>query len=520
MTKKLIGFIWLLISTCAIAQKNPEKYAGNITADGLKKQLTIIAGPEMQGRETATEGQRKAAAYIADQFKQAGLLEAPGTTNYQQTFPLFFDSLVKADLVVKGKPLQYGKDFIASVQSNDSKSFKANRFVFAGYGISDSAYDDYTGKNVKGKIVVVFSGEPKQNDKYLLSGTTRPTKWTFPGTSVKAALAKQKGADAVIIISPLMSSFSNEMVNSSRKTNIYYPKAAGTPEAASVITLSHEAAADLLGKNQFEELLKKAKANEPLNDTKITFKKKTLFNFSEVKVPQFSTNVLGYIEGTDKKDEYVILTGHYDHLGVRGELVFNGADDDGSGTVSVIEMAKAFAKAKIDGNGPRRTMVFMTVSGEEKGLLGSQYYGENPLFPLNKTSVNLNTDMVGRIDPTRNYGDSMNYVYVIGEDRLSSDLQKITDEANSKFTNIELDRKFNANDPNRFYFRSDHYNFAKNGVPIIFYFNGTHADYHKATDTVDKINFDLMTKRVRLVFHTAWIMANRNEMLKRDIPLR
>ncbi|MEO6584448.1 MAG: M28 family peptidase, partial [Ferruginibacter sp.] len=167
-----------------------------------------------------------------------------------------------------------------------------------------------------------------------------------------------------------------------------------------------------------------------------------------------------------------------------------------------------------------RTMVFMTVSGEEKGLLGSQYYGENPLFPLNKTSVNLNTDMVGRIDPTRNYGDSMNYVYVIGEDRLSSDLQKITDEANSKYTNIELDRKFNANDPNRFYFRSDHYNFAKNGVPIIFYFNGTHADYHKATDTVDKINFDLMSKRVNLVFHTAWIMANRDEMLKRDIPLR
>jgi Zn-dependent M28 family amino/carboxypeptidase len=163
----------------------------------------------------------------------------------------------------------------------------------------------------------------------------------------------------------------------------------------------------------------------------------------------------------------------------------------------------------------------MTVSGEEKGLWGSDYYTSHPVFPLNKTSVDLNIDMVGRIDPARKYGDSTNYVYTIGEDKLSSDLLRISDSINNKFVHMELDRKYNdPKDPNRFYYRSDHYNFAKNGVPVIFYFNGTHADYHRPTDTVDKINFELMSKRVKLIFYTAFEMANRSEMIKRDIPLK
>jgi Zn-dependent M28 family amino/carboxypeptidase len=234
-----------------------------------------------------------------------------------------------------------------------------------------------------------------------------------------------------------------------------------------------------------------------------------------------SSNVIGVLPGTDKKDEYVFVTGHYDHLGKKDSVIYYGADDDGSGTTSVLEIAETFVKAKEKGFAPRRTMVFMTVSGEEKGLWGSDYYTSHPVFSLDSTSVDLNIDMVGRIDPERKYGDSTNYVYTIGEDKLSSDLQPITDSINNKFTHLELDRKYNdLKDPNRFYYRSDHYNFAKHGVPIIFYFNGTHADYHKPTDTVDKINFDLMAKRVKLVFYTAWAIANRDNMLKRDMPLK
>jgi hypothetical protein len=231
-----------------------------------------------------------------------------------------------------------------------------------------------------------------------------------------------------------------------------------------------------------------------------------------------SADIMAVLPSKEKTDEYMFITSHYDHEGIKNGVIYYGADDDGSGTTSVVAIAHAFAEASKKGFSPKRNIVFMNVSGEEKGLLGSQYYSEHPVYPLEKTSVDLNIDMVGRIDPTYK-GDSMNYVYVIGEDKLSSDLLPITDKVNQHY-NMELDRRFNdPKDQNRFYYRSDHYNFAAKGVPVIFYFNGTHADYHKPTDTVEKINFDLMEKRVRLIFETAWEMATREDMLKRDLPL-
>jgi Zn-dependent M28 family amino/carboxypeptidase len=234
-----------------------------------------------------------------------------------------------------------------------------------------------------------------------------------------------------------------------------------------------------------------------------------------------ASNVLGVLEGTDLKDEYVFITGHYDHLGKRDTVIYYGADDDGSGTTGVLEIAEAFVKAKEAGKGPRRTMVFMTVSGEEKGLWGSAYYTNHPVFPLDKTTVDLNIDMIGRSDASRKTGDSTNYVYVVGDDKISSDLKTISEAANKANTKMELDYKFNdPKDPNRIYFRSDHYNFAQKGVPIIFYYDGMlGADYHRPTDTPDKINYTLMAKRAQLVFYTAWEMANRNDMLKRDMKL-
>ncbi len=208
-------------------------------------------------------------------------------------------------------------------------------------------------------------------------------------------------------------------------------------------------------------------------------------------------------------------------MGKHDGKIYYGADDDGSGTVGVIAMATAFAKAKAEGKGPRRTMVFMTVSGEEKGLWGSEYYSDHPVYSLEKTSVDLNTDMVGRIDTERKTGDTLNYLYVVGHDKLSSELAGINEAANKKYTGLTLDYKFDdPNDPNRIYFRSDHYNFARKGIPVLFFYDGMLlADYHKPTDTIEKINWSLYEKRVRMIFHTAWEIANRDEMLKRDIPL-
>jgi Zn-dependent M28 family amino/carboxypeptidase len=232
--------------------------------------------------------------------------------------------------------------------------------------------------------------------------------------------------------------------------------------------------------------------------------------------PADSENVVAFIEGSEFPEQIIILSAHLDHVGVDDNgNVFNGADDDGSGTVAMLEMAEAFQKAVKEGKGPKRSILFLHVTGEEIGLFGSRYYTENPLFPLVNTVCNLNTDMIGRIDP--NKSDTPNYIYLIGSDKLSQELHDVSEEVAKKHSDLFLDYTYNdENDPNRFYYRSDHYNFAKNNIPVIFYFNGVHADYHKISDTPDKIEYDLMEKRTRLIFHTAWEIANREGRITAD----
>ena len=243
-----------------------------------------------------------------------------------------------------------------------------------------------------------------------------------------------------------------------------------------------------------------------------------------------SENVIAIIKGTEIPDEYLILTSHLDHVGYGrtgsrsreayiGEVkerIHNGADDDGSGTVAMLEIAQAFKQASKKGKGPKRSIIFLHVTGEEKGLLGSAYYADNPIYPLENTVTNLNLDMIGRIDPTRK-GDKREYIYIIGSDHDSQDLHNLSEQTNLETVNLDLDYRYNAkDDPNRFYYRSDHYNFAKNGIPIIFYFSGTHPDYHLPSDTPDKIEYDLLELRSKLVFYTAWNIANRDERIKVD----
>jgi Zn-dependent M28 family amino/carboxypeptidase len=231
-----------------------------------------------------------------------------------------------------------------------------------------------------------------------------------------------------------------------------------------------------------------------------------------------SENVVAFIEGSEKPDEILVISSHYDHLGIDAKgNIFNGADDDGSGTVAILEIAEAFMEAKASGFGPKRSILFLNVTGEEKGLIGSKYYTDHPIFPLVQTVANLNIDMIGRSDVAHEGND--NYVYLIGSDKLSTELHNLSEEVNSKYMNMDFDYTYNdENDPNRFYYRSDHYNFAKNNIPIIFYFNGVHADYHKITDTPDKIEYDLLAKRAKLIFLTAWEIANRPERPLVDKP--
>lgn len=227
-----------------------------------------------------------------------------------------------------------------------------------------------------------------------------------------------------------------------------------------------------------------------------------------------SENILAFIEGSEKPEEVLVISAHYDHVGMKNGEIYNGADDDGSGTVALLEIAEAFQLAKNSGNGPKRSVLFLHVTGEEHGLLGSKYYSENPVFPLANTVVDLNIDMIGRCDPGN---CDKEYVYVIGSEMLSSELKVINEQANKATVNLELNYKYDdPNDKDRLYYRSDHYNFAKNGIPVAFYFDGIHVDYHKPSDTPDKIDYVSLRKRAQLVFATAWEVANRKDRIVVD----
>lgn len=512
MTRNItILSMMLLCSMQLKAQRSKATDAGifgkTINADDLRKHLFIVAGPEMEGRETATPGQQRAAAYIEEQFKNLGLKTGNGDS-YQMLYPVFQDSLVSASIEVNGKRFEVNKDFTISLTGNYSATLMSAEVVVAGNGILDSSRNDYAGLNVQGKIVLIFQAPPPQPSASGNGGGGRMR--TFNPYAAQEAAAKN-GAVAVLQVQANGArrgnlSRGNQYVNGFRKTIL--PNLYQINDAVAEAIIGKDYAAVKEGK-----MPERAEGN--------TYHANVVLEFQKQVRKNASSNVIGLLEGSDKKDEYLVLTAHYDHLGTRdNQTIYYGADDDGSGTVSILEIAEAFAKAKEAGKGPRRSIVFMTVSGEEKGLWGSAYYSDNAPYPLEKTTANLNIDMIGRRDPKRKTGDSTNYVYIVGDDKLSSDLKPISESVNAKYTKLELDYKYNEpNDPERIYYRSDHFNFARKGVPVIFYFNGTHADYHRPTDTPDKIDYPQMAKRAQLVFYTAWEMANREQMLKRDIPL-
>ena len=273
-------------------------------------------------------------------------------------------------------------------------------------------------------------------------------------------------------------------------------------------------AADFLKNYYISEQIK-----SPDNTLKNYFQTIPKSYFGEGEGYSETENVLAYIEGSEKPNELIIISAHYDHEGINEDgLIFYGADDDGSGTVALLEMAQAFNKAKNEGYGPKRSILFLHTTAEEIGLQGSRYYTENPIFPLENTISNLNIDMIGRVDKRHEEEQNENYIYLIGSDRLSTELHYISEAVNTSFYNLDLDYKYNdKDDKNRYYFRSDHYNFAKHNIPVIFYFNGEHEDYHQVTDTPDKINYSLLEKRAKLIFSTAWQLANQEKPIEVDM---
>ncbi|EAZ79487.1 M28 family peptidase [Algoriphagus machipongonensis] len=484
----LMGALAFGLSVPSMAQTPLQvKYANTITAEDLTKNLTYLASDEMKGRDTGSEEQKMAAEYIVNFYKNLGL-EGPVDGGYLQKVDLVSTSFEEVNLKIGRNKLVNNEDFVF-VGDGDMKKTEKTELVFLGL-VSD---ENLAKVEVADKLVGIWAVGVRSNDL------------------IKKVM--DAGAKGIVIVSM------EGQANFDRVANRYKTLAGkgrvGFPsevEQRPMFMVSSDKMAELFD-TPVEELKEAAKSNpESIKAQKASYQIKK--KIEEVE----SSNILAFLEGTDKKEEIMVISSHYDHVGVSstGEI-FNGADDDGSGTVSVMEIAEAFATAAKDGHRPRRSILFLNVTGEEKGLLGSAFYSDNPIFPLENTVVDFNVDMVGRID--YEYQDSTNtdFVYVIGSDMLSTDLKKILEYNNITYTDLILDYRYDAeDDPNRFYYRSDHYNFAKHNIPIAFFFNGVHDDYHQVTDTVDKIEFPLMEKRARLIFYTAWDVANRENRLRVD----
>jgi Peptidase family M28 len=488
----------------------------SITPERLRAQLTLIASDEFEGRETSFRGQKLAALYLASQFELMGLQPAGDSGTYFQHFPVVHITVDTRSFLTTSTPAatkewrRFGEEYIPYSSGRDTTI--SGDVEFVGYGINSTAlrYAEYDPKkNYGGKIVLLLRGTPREDDSADSFARTRSEGSIF----AKRMYAQRCGAAALLIVEDLqgrtMKDAFEERKDDLVRGLITIPQRVRTN--VPMFSISRQIANELLrssGKTvdelQHEIDSTKRPDSFTVDGARVTLS--LMMHHDEV----FSENVIGILPGSDSllKDEYVVFSAHHDHLGkntLTGEI-YNGADDDGSGTCSLLEIAHAFTTMK---SPPKRSLLFLSVAGEEKGLLGSLFYTEHPTVPLEKTITDLNVDMIGRFDPEHEKINDTNYVYVIGSDKLSSALDSIGRKANDESVHLNLDYTYDDEaDPHQYYRRSDHYNFAKKNIPIIFYFDGEHADYHQPTDKVEKINFGILTKRARLVFYTGWKLAS------------
>ncbi|HQW04919.1 MAG TPA: M28 family peptidase [Flavobacteriales bacterium] len=493
----LLTCLCAAMSLCAQVDSSAIRFAATITEAELRTHLTVLASDAFMGRDTGKEGQKMAAAYLKKAFIDAGIPPVPApfdsavTDGYFQQYELIEDQVGGIGIDQAGRIFAYKEDLLYFNEQLQT-DLAVREVVYLGNG-------EKLPKVPLGGRVIVLDGTTMGDTPALMS-------------RLSERMQDLRKADAAVVLVgvPSVSAMANEVhLPASRVRLASGSGKESTPPTTQMIVIDGASMDELLGANSLAKLARKRAGKVVPVDFTITARPNTH--------PLVAENVLAFIEGSDKKDELVVITAHYDHIGVENGVVYNGADDDGTGTVVIMEIAEAFAKAKAEGHGPRRSILVMPVSGEEKGLLGSRYYSDHPVFPLENTVADLNIDMIGRVDTA--HRNSAPYIYIIGSDRLSRELHAINGQANMLYAGLELDEAFNReDDPNRFYYRSDHYNFARKGVPSIFYFSGVHEDYHQPGDDIEKIQFDLLHQRALLVFHTAWILANRDQRIVVDKP--
>ncbi len=495
-------------------QKDALKGYESIKADDLRAFDTYLSSDALQGRETSYAGEHMAAKYIADHFKSLGLKPVGDEGSYLQHYDVELTSVSDESSISVASPagtqsFAWLKSFFTFGAKDTSVTGNA---VFVGY--MNNAIPDSMTSQFEGKIVFVLVGNRRPVDDTSASPMNRRP-GAFPGAAATIIVMDEKGPASYERFTSLIASFGIAKGRMQLKGVEAAPPSRAMPFVFLASPSIAETALRTSGQTltQLRAIAYKDSVLDPyITNCSVTVSLKTTHEERQAE------NVVGLLEGSDPvlKNQVVVFSAHFDHLGVGPNgAIYHGADDDGSGTSMVMDLAKAFSENSVR---PKRSLLFLTVSGEEKGLLGSSYYTSHPLIPLNETVADFNADMVGRMDTAHDKTPLEPYTYLIGSDKISTELDSIIRVANQETENIQLDYTYDSpNDPNHFYTRSDHYNFARRGVPIAFFFTGVHADYHRPTDTVDKILFDRIVKIGHVVYYAGWLTANHEGMFIKDV---
>jgi hypothetical protein len=522
-------------STLAAARK----LADQITAAQMKDYLYFIASDEMEGRDTPSRGLDTIAKFIALNLSRWGLKPAGDNQTYFQRIALQRLKLDPANThaVINGQSFNFGDDLLAQAVAGTASA----PLVYVGYGwvVKAKNIDAYQGVDVKDKIMVVLGGGlPKGVGFADLRGGKQGVDYFSPET-----FAETHGAKGIIAIpnKQTLDNWNRLRQNMATNGTIFVEKFQKPGDAPKVprITISEKALNALMqGEKQTAATLLNRDQAESIKPFDFSADKKVSLTVATKTEEVFTQNIVAKVEGSDPvlKNEYVALGAHYDHVGMGApgggrradpkgnpnDIIWNGADDDGSGTTALLTIAETLGKNPP----PKRSVLFVWHCGEEKGLWGSRYFTDNPTIPLEKIVTQINIDMIGRsrlagdTNPDNAKLSGPNEIYVIGSKMMSTQVGELSENTNHAYLNLDLNYKYDdPSDPNRFFYRSDHFNYARHGIPIIFYFDGEHEDYHRPGDEAQKIDYQKMEKVTRTVFVTMWELANLPARPRVDKPL-
>jgi len=505
--KRTLSILIFLAAVVTIAAPKYGNYEA-ITADRLKAHLQFIASDDLEGRNTPSRGLDIAAKYIAAQLALWGVRPGGDAGTYFQKITLRRPAVSgdKTTVNLGQSSWKYGSDYYANMGAGSADG--AIVFVGAGLVTDDAGADPYKKVEVKDKVVLALSSSRR--------------------TDIQKAAADH-GARAVLFV-PTDLDLERWDARVKSSTNPGFPQVnypTDTPVAFTIptITLSKAGLEQLMvGETMTAaQLLTAAAERNDMEPFLLSPNKAIRMTVVVDQNEQYTQNVIGIVDGTDKKSEFIAIGAHYDHVGMssstQGDNIFNGADDDGSGTVSILEIAHAFQT----GPKPKRSIVFVWHCGEEKGLWGSRYFTEKPTVPIESIVTQLNIDMIGRsklpgdTKPANRLLTATDEVYVVGSRKLSEELGALSDSVNKDLLKLKFNYHYDEpNDPENIYGRSDHYNYARKGIPIIFYFDGVHEDYHRPGDEWQKIDYVKMQNVARTVYATAWTLSERKDRVKVD----